>query len=196
MSGAMLGDDSRHLTMTRIRTALETGDTSIFHHDIWSQRRDDLDLSAPLDERGRTLLMQASQSGQAAFARALVELGASVHQRDVSGYTALLLARDCDTATVLLEAGARVNEAANNGVTALAIAAQRGELRLARLFLSIGADVDAPSRHGSTPVMRAAERGHMHIVDLLLDAGADPFRRDRWGRTANDHLPGSMRSAA
>lgn len=197
MNGApMFDEDSRSLTGPAVRSALETGNIAPLRYDMSWGRHSGQDIDAALDERGRTLLMESAQAGRAGFVRALIDHGAHVEQRDVSGYTALLLARDYETAKVLIEAGSAVNAAAHNGVTALSIAAQRGELPLVRLLLTAGADIEAATRHGSTPIMRAAENGHLEVVDVLLDAGADPFRRNRWDRAAADFLPELGRQAA
>ncbi|MEE9382297.1 MAG: ankyrin repeat domain-containing protein [Nannocystaceae bacterium] len=173
------------------RNALETGETAALLDRVARIDRRGDTIDASLDERGRTLLMESALAGRSGFVHALIWHGANVERRDVSGYTALLLARDFNTAKVLIEAGAHVDAAATNGVTSLLIAAQRGELELVRLLLSSGADADAANRHGVTPLMRAAEHDHVAVVGALLDAGADPDQADRWGRRASDHLPGS-----
>jgi len=57
-------------------------------------------------------------------------------------------------------------------VTPLSIAAEQGQVEVARVLLGRGADVEAAERNGYTPLTRAIWRGHEEIVALLQQAGA------------------------
>ena len=86
-------------------------------------------------------------------------------------------ARQGDAATVrsLLRGGKDPNLAQGDGLTALHIAAQAGNLEIARLLLDARAGVDAKTRIGGyTPLHVASEGAHLEVVRALLDGGADP----------------------
>jgi ankyrin repeat protein len=73
----------------------------------------------------------------------------------------------------LLSRGTDVNTCAEDGTgkTALHVAAERGELAVARLLLERGAAAEARDAAGLTPLMWAARTGHDACVVLLLERG-------------------------
>ena len=74
-----------------------------------------------------------------------------------------------------LRDGADPNAAQGDGLTALHLAAERGNLEIARLLIGARADVHARSRLGAyTPLHLAAGGAHAEVARALLDAGADP----------------------
>src|SRR5688572_8318153 len=78
----------------------------------------------------------------------------------------------------LLRGGANPSVARGDGLTALHVAAQTGNLEIARLLIDARADVRAETRIGAyTPLHLAAGRGHADVIDALLDAGADVAAR-------------------
>jgi cytohesin len=67
-----------------------------------------------------------------------------------------------------------INAPDTDGKTPLQIAAEKGQLIVAKYLLDHGADVNAGSRrHPGNPLYGAAEHGHKAMVELLLSRGAD-----------------------
>ena len=86
-------------------------------------------------------------------------------------------ARRGDLAAVrsALKDGADPNAALGDGLTSLHLAAQQGNLEIAKALLSAKANVAAKTRIGGyTPLHLAAEGARLTVVQALLAAGADP----------------------
>jgi ankyrin repeat protein len=81
-----------------------------------------------------------------------------------------------EIARLLVAAGAEVNRAGPYG-TPLAIAALRGDARLATMLLRAGADPNVRDGGGATPLYRAVLSGDQPLALRLLEAGADPNLR-------------------
>src|SRR5688572_19193455 len=82
---------------------------------------------------------------------------------------------DVTAVRTLLRQGADPSAAQGDGLTALHVAAETGQLEIARLLLEAKAAVDARTRIGGyTALHLAAGRGHTSVVSALLAAGADP----------------------
>ena len=116
------------------------------------------------DRRGQTALMWAAAEGHATIVQDLVEAGADVRLRLVSGFTPLLFAVRAgriDVVRVLLRAGADVNES-------MPIEGRRR-----------GYGGGLPPA-GATPLLIAVTNAHYELASVLLDAGAN----------ANADLPG------
>src|SRR5688500_2961042 len=89
----------------------------------------------------------------------------------------------------LLRQGADPSAAQGDGLTALHVAAETGQLEIARLLLDAKAPVEARSRIGGyTPLHLAALRGHAAVVSALLAAGADPAAVTTTGGVTALHL--------
>lgn len=88
---------------------------------------------------------------------AALEGGADVHARDLSGYTALMVAVRENAPTAVLDA-----------------------------LLAAGAALDDVTENGSSALMLAAAAGTPAQVIHLMNAGADPTLRDTEGRNASD----------
>jgi ankyrin repeat protein len=74
----------------------------------------------------------------------------------------------------LLEDGADPNAAQGDGLSALHLAAQEGNLEIAKLLIDARANVEAETRIGAyTPLHLASGGGHTPVVGALLDAGAN-----------------------
>jgi ankyrin repeat protein len=67
------------------------------------------------------------------------------------------------------------------GQIALGLAAQRGHLKLVRLFLDSGLPVGSRHMDNTTAFMVAAAEGHDNVVELLLERETDPAAVDGWG---------------
>ena len=67
-----------------------------------------------------------------------------------------------------------INAPDSDGKTPLILAAEKGQLVVAKYLLDHGADVNGLSRnHGAVPLIAAAGNGHKAMVELLLERGAD-----------------------
>ena len=83
--------------------------------------------------------------------------------------------RDVTAVRSLLEAGTDPNAARGDGLTALHLAAQAGNLDIAKLLIGAGAQVGATTRIGGyMPIHLASEAAESSLVYALLEAGADP----------------------
>jgi len=106
----------------------------------------------------------------------LLSLGADVNILDVNGCTPLYVASESgcrDHVELLLKHRADVdllNGRFSN--TALGVAAQLGEIEIARVLLHHGASVDSQDKKGWTPLKTASRYGHLDIVQLLIQSGA------------------------
>ncbi len=89
-----------------------------------------------------------------------------------------------ENVVLFLKAGMDVNAVDKEGSTALMIAAEKGDIELARVLLQNGADVNARNRDGYTALMYAAYKGSAEVVELLLENNADVNARDKDGWTA------------
>ncbi|XP_060118327.1 ankyrin repeat domain-containing protein 63 [Heteronotia binoei] len=92
-------------------------------------------------------------------------------------------------ARMLLERGATVNLRDDAGRSALSLACERGHLDATQLLVQFGADPDAVDARGWSPLMYAASAGRTAVVEWLLRAfrrlGQLCLERaDRGGRTA------------
>lgn len=129
------------------------------------------------DERlgtGLTPLMLAVKSAEVGTSVTLLDKGASVDTRTLSGRTALSFAAEKGSlrlVEVLLSRGARVNDANKNGWTPLMFASTAD---VTEALLKNGAEVEARTRRGGTALLIAAEEKATGIVTLLLGAGAHP----------------------
>ncbi len=84
----------------------------------------------------------------------------------------------------LIADGMDVNEARPDGMTGLHLAAERGDLEVARVLLDAGADVNLVTRLGDyTPLHLAGRSGHGALVELLVEAGGDVNARTTNGAT-------------
>ncbi|KAL7941496.1 ankyrin repeat-containing domain protein [Trichoderma barbatum] len=85
----------------------------------------------------------------------------------------------------LVEQGADIGARDISGWTPLHYACHVGNTSMARLFLEKGAViVDVQSRDGTAPIHCAAKGGHSAIVDALLEYGANVDIADGFGNTA------------
>ncbi|OLQ11111.1 Ankyrin repeat domain-containing protein 50 [Symbiodinium microadriaticum] len=140
-----------------------------------------------LDQRYITLLIHASENGQADVVQLLLEAGADKNLCDIDGCSPLLTAAKGGHAPVLrllLEAGAQVDLPSSGGRTALMCAASEGHQAVLQLLLEAGAQKDARDNRGNTALIYSAMTGHARVAELLLEAGADKDVRDINGNTA------------
>ena len=67
--------------------------------------------------------------------------------------------------------------ARQDGATPLFMAAQEGQLEVARLLLNANADTDKATQDGATPFDVAAQRGHLEVLRLLQESNTDKSKR-------------------
>jgi ankyrin repeat protein len=96
--------------------------------------------------------------------------GASVHQTDTKGQTALLYAivnRSVSWIEALLRQGSDPNHPCKEGITPLYVAARDGNCDIIRALCDAGADATE-----SAALFRAVRYGHLRVVQELLERGA------------------------
>ncbi|KAG5813929.1 hypothetical protein H9Q74_003071 [Fusarium xylarioides] len=158
--------------------------TSLFHatelglQEIIASR---LQQGASLDkqnEKGQTLLSQASLARNVKIMSLLLDSGADVELADEEGWTPLMVAAERghdEAVALLLKHGANPNARDHNAFTALLHAAMMGYLGIVERLLDAGADPNAQDEAESlTAISWAAEHGQEDVVKLLLERGADP----------------------
>lgn len=147
------------------------------------------------DERGRSALMVALQSGSGRVVAALLaHPGLQIDSANAAGETALMIAAlrgERAAAEQLLERGAQVNR---EGWSPLHYAASGPSTALVALLLDRGAAIDARSPNGTTPLMMAARYGDERSALLLLERGADARKRNDRDLTAADFARLSSRA--
>ena len=164
-------------------------------HELLSQRLQEVLLAFGRDTFGSTKrlgptpLHLAARGGSYDVARLLIERGADVNARDLTGggqgdWTVLHYAvwfDAIDLARLVLDHGAVVDMKDSAGRTALYYAAEKNAEAAARLLIGRGADVVAVTDDGQTPLHRAAWANATVVARLLIDEGADVHIRDSSG---------------
>eukprot|EP01063_Lacrimia_lanifica_P014031 TRINITY_DN20662_c0_g1_i1.p1 TRINITY_DN20662_c0_g1~~TRINITY_DN20662_c0_g1_i1.p1 ORF type:complete len:470 (+),score=108.55 TRINITY_DN20662_c0_g1_i1:991-2400(+) len=123
-----------------------------------------------------TPLMLAAKGGYRKCAYSLLEAGADVNARDLSGMTALswTVASARSDAPAALESyiahGADVCASDEDGDTALMYAARKGRAGMAAYLIAHGADLAAVNHRGWTALHYAALGGHLSTLHTLLAA--------------------------
>lgn len=82
---------------------------------------------------------------------------------------------------LLLSAGADPSLRCTSGTFPLYLAADRADVKVARLLIDAGADLNAlrgAEKGGGTPLSKAVNRGHVEMVKLLLESGCDVERME------------------
>ncbi|KAI9110703.1 hypothetical protein K1719_018141 [Acacia pycnantha] len=74
----------------------------------------------------------------------------------------------------------------HTGSTPLHLAADKGNIRCARLLVEGGANVNARCNDGRTPLHRAAANGDRRMVEMLVEMSADPTITDDRDHSALD----------
>lgn len=116
----------------------------------------------------------------AALVDTLVKAGASINERNLAGWPALMLASSAGFVEVVdalsrngadLDARA-VGSETTEGMTALMAAAMHGHTDVVNYLIEKGANLHLRARAGFTALLLAASRGHAECVELLLKKGA------------------------
>jgi len=123
------------------------------------------------------LLSAAAGQGGLDVARALVEAGADVHDRNEWGESALMLAArvgKADVVEYLIENGASIRAKSDGaGRSAIHYAAMSGDAEMLRTLLEHGAEIDERSDGGWTALSWAVLWNQIDAVEFLLNEGAD-----------------------
>ena len=131
----------------------------------------------------RTALHWASQEGQVAAIKALLEADADLAAIDRVGMSPLAIAAKgghVDAVTVLLDAGGSVNMRDAAGGSPLLWAAGLGNSQTVELLVGRGAEVNIADVNGLTPLLWATSIGRdPRTVEILLAANANAEQADR-----------------
>jgi len=137
---------------------------------------------------GRTMLVEAIQSGDIAQLRAAIDAGADLETRDGQGRTPLLLAVHADAAEaakLLIQAGADVNARDAVKDTPFLYAGAEGRNEILKAILASGrANLKDTNRYGGTALIPAAHHGHPETVHILLGTDIDIDHVNDLGWTA------------
>lgn len=137
---------------------------------------------------GQTPLHMAVIDGQKGVVEYLIEKGAQINAKDISGATPLHEAvryGRTEIASQLLAAGANANAQDSLGKTPLLIITpQDAQLEMYQLLLKYGANPNAKDLYGDTPLHIATMTGvSTDILTCLYTAGADIDERNKAGVT-------------
>lgn len=137
-------------------------------------------------------LIEAAYEGDTVQVQTLIEEGADVNEKDMSGRTALMIAANRGHTYVvqlLLERGADASVRDNNGFSALQAAESRGFQRIVSLLKKFSAEQGQPEtesmRNGAlsrSSLHRAVDEGDFTTLKSLISSGADVNARssDEW----------------
>jgi hypothetical protein len=118
----------------------------------------------------RTPLHSAGFFRREKSAALLIDKGAEVNAKDISGLTPLhtaVLGGSEPVVALLLEKGADVNAATDDGSTPLHMAAAVGEYQIAKQLLAQGADRERLDKRGQPPRFYASRNNHDQTATLL-----------------------------
>lgn len=130
-----------------------------------------------------TPLLTASFYGQLDAMSLLIQYGANMYARDITGETSLHLVCErghIQCAYLLIKRGININLKNRDGKTPLHISCNRGHLNCIRLLLKHGADINdraliwQPTKfEGETPLHVAVYSRNLECVRYLIEQGAD-----------------------
>lgn len=129
-----------------------------------------------VDQYKRNALFYAA--GTPEFAKCLIEHGIDIHQKDVSGRTALfnaVYANNLEVIQLLISAGSEVEIQDNIGLTPLMIACRFGGISVVRRLLENGGNGDTQMESDERvmcPLSLAIEHGNYNIARLVIEHGA------------------------
>ncbi|XP_076818871.1 uncharacterized protein LOC143464774 isoform X1 [Clavelina lepadiformis] len=127
-----------------------------------------------------TALMFACVGGYRDCVEFLLDMGASVNSKRMTGCTALYLASQGGFYKIvnpLINRGAVINDQNHNGETALFSASQLGFNNIVELLCSKGANVNLSFEDKTSPTFVASQNGHLETVKVLEHLRADINRR-------------------
>ena len=144
-------------------------------------------------DNGDSPLHLASQFGETAIVKMLVEAGAGVRVTNNEGDTCLILAAHfghTETVRYLVglpevDVNQRTKEGwlpGTGGRTALH-SLEYVDTDVVEVLIDAGADIEAKDPCGQSPLHCASEKGEIAIVKVLVEAGAEVCARDNYGNT-------------
>ena len=112
-------------------------------------------------------------SGDASAVRSALKRGTDVNEFNISGIPALALAPTVEVAKALLEAGARIHQRDADGYTPVMLQARDGRAEVVRLLVAHGADISTPNaKSGMNALDIAVVNGQVEAAEVLREAGA------------------------
>lgn len=126
----------------------------------------------------QTPLLLALEASCFHIALFLVEQGACINAKEVTGKGPLHLCKCQYLARALIAKGACVHEVDNYQYTALHAACRYGSPKVAQVLIAHGANVNATDENGSSPLHLAALHGNFQVVNLLIENKASINARD------------------
>lgn len=163
---------------------------------ILAAQKGDLDVIIALLEHGAnpcesnghsSALIEASHFGNYDIVKILLEKGAFINQKTLTGTTALMRASQEGHANIvkmLISYNADIECKTQDGMNALILAARRGHLDVVQILLRIGCRVNESTSKQSTALMLACKHGHSDIAIALMTHGAELSIKDNHGRSA------------
>ena len=121
-----------------------------------------------------TALMLSSKGGHKQVVQTLISAGVNVNIQDDNGYTALMIACDTNSYTIvnyqyLLQVGANPDIQRNDADTAIIIACHNNHSDIVKLLLQYNADPLIASRNNDTALTVATHQNPIEIVEMLLE---------------------------
>jgi ankyrin repeat protein len=139
-----------------------------------------------IDERGRNLLLLASERGLSPVVAALLRQGFEIGAIDNAGRSPAWHAAEnghCRLLLSLADNGASLDQSDYSGHTPLIRAVIARHQECVAIAIAARADVDHQTRNGNTALIMAAQ-GQPQILRLILDADADSSIRNEASMTA------------
>lgn len=135
------------------------------------------DPNFPIDEKGKTLLMDSAEGYLTNITEALIKYGATIDQTDNEGANALMYAAKwcrIENIKLLLEKGADVNATDHVGNTALIYAIKREEnITVFEELIKAGTNINLKNKEDNSALHFAVTLGRLKTVGLLFENGSD-----------------------
>ncbi len=142
---------------------------------LTAQYEADPEIVHALNDMDKTPLHYAATYGRDETIKALIEWGADINARDITGMTPLHITGTLNRvseARILLDAGADLEAKDDFGATPLHSAAIHEKIDVMNLFLERGADPNATNTNGKTPLDLAKEQRKAKAVERLSEVMA------------------------
>lgn len=163
---------------------------------VLAAQKGDLDVIIALLEHGAnpcesnghsSALIEACHFGNYDIVKILLEKGAFINQKTLSGTTALMRASQeghTNIVKLLISYNADIECKNQEGMNALILASRRGHSDVVQSLLRIGCRVNESTSKQSTALMLACKHGHSDIALALMTHGAELSMKDIHGRSA------------